>query len=249
MRKNLREFMLIVTGVLVALFIDTLREEHQERRILDDYLRDVAAEIAQNEYTLGAMRDGLLPDKLAALDRVLAALAAPTVLVADSAALLRDLATSSWSVRPWLISDRYEALRSSGQLRLLRDSGIASALAGFNEAPTVLFPLAEELRGDYAVLVHSLLPPALASELSPVRLYLEDMPIPPPTVAVAYEDVWQELRRQREILRAGARGEIAYATAYGYALARYQEEFGFVLEILEPWRPDPGSEGAMSPGR
>jgi len=248
MRRNLREFVLIVTGVLVALFIDTLREGYQERRILDDYLQDVAAEIEQNDYTLRAMRDGLLPQKLAALDRVLEAFDDSTILVTDSAAFMHDLAASAWSVRPWLISDRYEALRSSGQLRLLRDTRIASSLAGFHEAPTILFALADELRSDYLVRVQTVLPPEMANELSPVRNYLPEGPPPKGGEQVEYREIWTELRRRRGELREGARSELAYATAYRYALLRYQAEFAGVLRVLAPWRPATGTDSVGGAG-
>jgi hypothetical protein len=46
------EFALIVVGVLAALLVDALREEAQERRILDEALSDVAAEVEGNAFTI-----------------------------------------------------------------------------------------------------------------------------------------------------------------------------------------------------
>ena len=94
--------------------------------------------------------------------------------VADTAAFVQDLAESARSIRPWLVDDRYQALRSSGQLRLIRDRTVASEMAGFNRAPAVLFGMADEIRGDYRRVVHEILPPELAPELSQLEGYAPD---------------------------------------------------------------------------
>lgn len=67
--KGLRELVVIVAGVMIALFADGLREDWEEHRILSQYLGDVAAEIRSNGRTLDIVETRVLPEKADALAR------------------------------------------------------------------------------------------------------------------------------------------------------------------------------------
>ena len=87
--------------MLVALFVDNAREELEERRVLSDYLGDVAAEIQSNSLTIDIMEQRLLPQKAESLERVVAFLRDPDGAPVDTTALLADLVLSAGPIRPW----------------------------------------------------------------------------------------------------------------------------------------------------
>ena len=250
--RRLSEFAVIVVGVLVALFVDGIREDVQERRILADYLGDVAFEIECTEGTLDLMQ-GALPMKMESLGRTIALLSDPSFTVAaeDGRGVLTDLVQGGRTVRPWLTSDRYQALRNSGSLRLLRSSDVSFRLADFYQAPEILFRQAEEQRGDYRVMLNGFVPIQVADEMSPLRAYAPDASIPtvdgtPAVVAAELTRLLQDLRDHRSELLIELRKEAAYGVAVSYALARYRRDLDRMLAVLEPWRL---SEGEASCGR
>ncbi len=97
-KRKLSEFAVMVIGVLVALFVDGVREDIQERSILSEYLGDVAYEIECTDRTLNRMQS-LLPDKMESLGRTVALLDDPAFEVADGRAFFADLVLSGLIVR------------------------------------------------------------------------------------------------------------------------------------------------------
>ena len=241
--RGLVEFALIMVGVLGALLVDALREEAQERRILDEALRDVAVEIEGNAFTINNLRTGAIARKLEALTRVDAFLSDPDIPVLDTTALMSDLVTSARIIRPWLVDDRYDALRSSGMLRLLRDSELAGDLASFYELPEILFTIADQSRGRYLEAVNEIVPMEMADEVNQVRGYVpssirDTMTVPGLGGAPDYAAAVRDLRARAEELRILARSEAAYGAGYLFAFARYMWARKRTLESLEPWRKD-----------
>jgi hypothetical protein len=238
--RGAREFVLIVAGVMVALFADGMMEERAERQLLSGYLEDVRAEIEANDYTIANLGSNLIPRKLRSLERINAFLSDPNGPVSDTAALFGNLAQSAATIRPWLTTDRYTALRSSGSLRLLRDANLAAALANFYEEPTVLFGQAEDSRGRYMEIVNEVIPFELADDLNRARSYAsrredpDSIPIPGLGAAPDYERALVELRSRVDDLRRHIGSEAAYAAAYLYSFARYTGD----QELLLGWLDD-----------
>jgi len=126
-KRLLAEGLVIVVGVLVALFVDGIREERVERRMLAESLGDLALEIGGNSETLRRVQEFQIPPKLHSLERV---------------------------------------------IRVLRGDDPVADTAGFNRAPAVLIGMADEIRGDYRKVVHEILSPELAPELSQLEGYV-----------------------------------------------------------------------------
>jgi len=236
----LAEGLVIVIGVLSALFVDGIREERLERRMLAESLGDLVVEIEDNSVTVGRVQERQIPSKVRSLERVIRVLRGDD-RIADTLAFIQELAKSTRSIRPWLVDDRYQALRSSGQLRLVRDRAVASELGDFNRAPAILFGLANEIRGDYRKVVHEILPPELALDVSQLEGYAPDY-MPTPVWFEGSPDYARTLRdlhgRENEFL-ALAQNEVAYVAAYAHAVNRYRHEMAAVLGVLDPWRPKP----------
>jgi hypothetical protein len=232
----LAEGIVIVVGVLSALFVDGIREERMERRMLAESLADVAAEIESNSSTLQRVQERQVPNKTRSLERVIRVLRGDDP-IADTLAFIQDLAGSTRSIRPWLVDDRYEALRSSGQLRLIRDQTVANDLSDFHRAPAILFGMADEIRGDYRKVVHEVLPPELALELSQLKGYAPSGMRARPWLQGApdFSRTMSDVHRRKDELLALAQNEAAYVAAYSHAVIRYRWEMSAILELLEPW--------------
>lgn len=128
---------------------------------------------------------------------------------------------------------------NSGQLRLIRDRSVAYELADFNRAPAVLFEMADEIRGDYREVVHEILPPEMAPEVSQLRGYVPGSMADPAWFEGMpdYARTLRDLHRREDEVLALAQNEAAYLAAYVYALDRYRCEMSLILEMLEPRRP------------
>lgn len=244
-KRRLSEFAVIVIGVLVALFVDGIREDVQERRVLAEYLGDVGIEIECTEITLDLIQNRVLPNKMESLGRTVALLNDPAFEIDDPLGFLTDLVRSGSTVRLWLTNDRYQALRASGSLRLLRDSDLSFMLADFYQSPEILFRSAEEQRGNYLATLNGFVPVQIADEMSQLRGYTGDVPIATvdgtPAAGVAgLVRLIRDVRDYRTEFLVELRREAAYGVAIGYALARYQSDRERVLALLEPWRPDDG---------
>ena len=243
-RRRLGEFAVVVIGVLVALFVDGVREDLQERRTLADYLGDVAFEIECSERTLDIIQNTALPAKMESLGRTVALLSDPAFEVENVIGFLTDLTNGGRTVRPWLTNDRYQALRNSGSLRLLRDSDVSTRLADFYEGPGILFRLAEEQRGNYQTTLNGFVPVQAADEMSPLRNYAPDVPIATVEGTPGISEIGrlvQDVRDHRSEFLVELRKEVAYGVAIGYALARYQRDLEQTITLLEPWRPSAGA--------
>ena len=128
-RTALREFIVIVTGVLVALAAQAWWESRQERAREHEYLRQLLAETRENE---SRIEQSITQDSAggAALARIMAALGADApVPTPDSIA--------AWVVRGGSVSDfqplfgTYRALLGTGDLRLVQNDSLRALIVTY----------------------------------------------------------------------------------------------------------------------
>jgi hypothetical protein len=237
------EFAVIVVGVLVALAFDGWRQGREERQILDESLQAIGDQIRDAHFTYGRIIQAGLPDKIASLERLIHFLQVEAAPVQDTLLLLTDLATATRSVELWIESDRYESLRSSGQLRLLRDTELATSLANAYAGVDLLLRQVYRLDGDFRYVALQLLPPAYASRVAPMRSYastenrarVDAMAAPPSGLNRFVEDV----RVARAALLPLARAELVATEARRFAFLRIRDNFQYLLTVLEPWASQP----------
>lgn len=237
------EFTVIVIGVLVALAFDGWRQEREERHILDESLRTIADQIRDSHYTYGRMIQSGLPDKIASLERLIRFLQIDGAPVQDTLLLLTDLSTAAQSLELWIESDRYESLRSSGQLRILRDTELAIDLAGAYNGVDVLMRQVYRLDGDFRNAALQLLPPAYASRVAPMRAYANPenraWVDARASLTGGLDGFVEDLRFARGELLPLARAELVATEARRFAFMRIRDNFQHVLSILEPWASEP----------
>lgn len=121
------EFVVIVTGVLVALFADGLRQDAENRDLEIQYIERIVSELqADSTYNEGASQ--AFSNKAEGLDRLSRWDGAD---IDDD--LLRDLARSSgwaWEMAP-ANSATYDEMLSSGRLGLIRDTDLRTAVTNY----------------------------------------------------------------------------------------------------------------------
>ena len=128
-RLLLGEFVVIVVGVLMALWVDELREARVNAQLevayLESLVTDLDADLAQFDETEAWMRR-----QEAAAATVLALYngSPPTDDVADLAAAVE---TAGWQFSPSITRNTIDDLRSTGNFRLIRDPALRRAIAAY----------------------------------------------------------------------------------------------------------------------
>jgi hypothetical protein len=128
-RLLLGEFVVIVVGVLMALWVDELREIRDnaalEFEYLESFVTDLEADLAQFDETEAWMRRS---EAAAATVLALYQGSPPTENVAD---LVKAVETAGWQAWPVITRNTIDDLRSTGNLRLIRDRSLRRAIAAY----------------------------------------------------------------------------------------------------------------------
>jgi hypothetical protein len=128
-RTGLREFLIIVTGVLAALGAQALWEDGQERARERDYLFQLLDDTRENERRITqAMAED--SNSALAVGRVMRALHSPGPMPPnDSMATWVLIALNSSDFQP--VTGTYQALLSAGDLRLLRNDTLRGLVVAY----------------------------------------------------------------------------------------------------------------------
>lgn len=161
-RLLLGEFVVIVVGVLFALWVDQLAQDRLELDLEIDYLRslitDLDADLVQFDSTEAWMRRS---ESAAATVLALYAGSPPTD---DETELVAAVETAGWQYVPSITRNTIDDLRSTGNLRLIRDPGIRRAISVYYlTVDNVSIPLADirnRLWAQYDARVANVLQPA-----------------------------------------------------------------------------------------
>ena len=128
-RFLLGEFVVIVVGVLIALWVDELREARDNAALEIEYLAsfvaDLESDLAQFDETEAWMRRS---EAAAATVLALYQGSPPT---ADAADLVMAVETAGWQAWPAITRNTIDDLRSTGNLRLIRDRNLRRAIAAY----------------------------------------------------------------------------------------------------------------------
>ena len=128
-RLLLGEFVVIVVGVLMALWVDELREARDNAELEVEYLEslvvDLGADLAQFDETEAWMRRS---EAAAAIVLALYQGSPPAGNVAD---LVAAVETAGWQAWPSITRNTVDDLKSTGNLRLIRDPGLRRAISAY----------------------------------------------------------------------------------------------------------------------
>jgi hypothetical protein len=249
-RNSIVEFVLIVLGVLVALALDERREDLKARHFLTQQLESIVAEIDGNLKTIDRILTGAVPAKLTALEVVIATLDDPNPQIADLDGFLKELALGSLAADAWLSRSRYDALRSSGNFRIIGDEEIEKSLADTYEGISVLISQIAPMEAGYPELVNQLIPATYQVTLNGLSFY-----VPTGVEAPVVQDFQPKeetiaaiIGERNELMRL-ARAEVAVGTARWYALTRLKMQFEELraLMIKHPALKNSEFDGAQRP--
>lgn len=229
------EFAVIVMGVLVALAADSWREEREEQQIVEEVLGDIAAQIRAQHYTFGRIGGEVLPAKIAALNRLVLFLRMEDAPLQDSVLLLEDMVRAMGAGDLWLSTDRYEALRSSGLLRLLRDASLGADLADAYSGVGLLLEQADRVSAGFAPVAAQVIPMELAPAYHPMAGYARRIVVPDLSGTPVLSAFVRELRRRRQQLLPLAEAEAWATTNKLTAVERIRVQLANLLDRLEPW--------------
>lgn len=232
MRRAVFEFLIIVTGVLVALTADEWRQEWRERQDLEEHLAGVLEEVRDNVDTTSVVRSGISARKIASLEAVIAHLESGETTVADPEALLQEFVDSAALWRPFLSHNRFDALKNSGLLRLAGDENLDDQLSNTFAAPAVLLDQLRVIQGNYPIVVNELIPASYQSSLSGMRAYTRGGTAPEIALDIGDREAVALIHEDRTRLLRLARGEAAVATAVWYALTRIMDDFEELERLL-----------------
>ena len=140
-RFLLGEFVVIVLGVLIALWVDQLREARLNADLEVEYLEslvaDLDADLAQFDEAEAWMRRS---EDAAATVLALYEGAPPS---GSPAELVAAIETAGWQMAPSITRNTIDDLRSTGNLRLIRDPALRRAIADYyTTVENALGPLA-----------------------------------------------------------------------------------------------------------
>jgi hypothetical protein len=123
------EFVVIVVGVLMALWVDEIRqarvEADMEVEYLESLLTDLDADLAQFDSTEAWMR------RQEAASATVLALYAGSPPTDDVEVLVAAVETAGWQYWPSITRNTIDDLRSTGNLRLIRDPDLRRAIASY----------------------------------------------------------------------------------------------------------------------
>ena len=138
-KQSVVEIILIVIGVLIALWVDGCRADVAEKKSVQQHLIGIVTEIDRNRWSLHRIRDSAVPTQIAALERVIHILSQPEPQIDDPESFMQTLIASAKSPSPWLSRNSFDSFRTSEDFHSSYIQGLAADISGVYQAPSVLY--------------------------------------------------------------------------------------------------------------
>jgi hypothetical protein len=168
LRWLLGETLVVVLGVLIALAINDYwterREKILERQYVSRLLEDVTADIEYVEFA-----KNMLERKLQALDAVAPIVRGLEPIPDDLESFLRNISLGGLggaSSTYWVTDTTFEDMKSTGNLRLIRDAELRRKIGRYYSDFETFFARSRDRTTGYVNFVHSKLPAELRDEMS-----------------------------------------------------------------------------------
>jgi hypothetical protein len=171
-RQSVFEIVLIVVGVLFALWVDDWRANVEERESVQAHLIGINSEIESNRLSLHIIRDRALPDQIDSLEEVIRLLSQPEPQIDAPESFIRTLMNSAQNLTPWLTQSSFDSFRTSEDFHSDYIPGIAEDLSATYGAPNVLFHQRFAYSDAYADAISRLVPARYQSENNEMRGYV-----------------------------------------------------------------------------
>ena len=163
------ETLIIVLGVLIAFAVNDFWSDRQDRVLEIQYLKRLHADIRSDEEWTTNYNQGQIIRKMAALDAIAPVVRGRKPVPDDLQAFLRDVtfaAIGGASPSYFVNRTTFDDLKATGNLRLIRDTGIRGKLSQYyfnyeNNHARVMARVT-----GYFMFVHSILPAELRDDFS-----------------------------------------------------------------------------------
>ncbi len=163
------ETFVVVLGVLTALSLDGYWTDRQERDLELQYLDRIIVDVhADVDYVENTIRN-LWVRKLRILDAIAPIVRGDKPAPVNAESFLRNVALGGIggaSSTRWVTSTTFDDLRSTGNLRLIRDAEMRRKIARYYDDFDALYSRARDRKSGYVSYVHSLLPAELRADMS-----------------------------------------------------------------------------------
>jgi hypothetical protein len=170
-RQSVVEVILIVAGVLIALWVDEWRSNLAEKKAIQLHLAAIVEEIDSNRWTLHRVRDAGVPRQIAALEYVLEILDQPDPEIENPEQFIETLIASTTIRAPWFQRNSFESFRTSEQYHSTHIQGFTSYVSDAYESQTILFRERFDYRDAYKDAVSQLVPARYQSKNNGMRTY------------------------------------------------------------------------------
>ena len=232
-KQSAAEVILIVIGVLIALWVDDWRADVAERKSVQKHLVGIVAEIDRNRWSLHQIRDYAVPDQFGALEEVIHILSQTDPIIDDPEGFVQTLIASSIRLGPWLTRSSFDSFRTSNDFHSSYIQELPVDLSGAYEAQRVLFDQRFDDADSYTNLVMKLVPARYQSETNEMRSY-SPRRIQAPTIADE-EPISQTVAvivdNRTEIVRL-ARYKAERVTGKWYAMSRMILNFQDIQDAI-----------------
>lgn len=167
------ETLVIVIGVLIALALDGYWTDRHERSLEAEYLSRIRSDVKADIDYLEQGAVSRLGTKLRALNAIAPIVRGQQPVPDDIETFLRNVALGGVfgaSSSYWVTDTTFEDLKSTGNLRLIRDPGLRWRISRYYKLQSRAYERARDRLTGYVSYVHSLLPAELRDQMTMVAM-------------------------------------------------------------------------------
>ena len=168
LRWLVSETLVVVLGVLIALGLNDYWSYRQDRELELQYLTRIHADVNADATYINQSFRVALQMKIQALDTIAPIVLGTKPVPDDVETFLRNVALGGIlgaSSSEWITDTTFEDLKSTGNLRLIRNSELRWKISRYYHDQEASFQRASDRQTEYVRYVHSLLPAELRDEM------------------------------------------------------------------------------------
>jgi hypothetical protein len=168
LRWLLSETLVVILGVLIALGLNDYWTLRQEKILELEYLRRIQGDLGSDIELIDQFGKRLLESKMKALDAIAPIVRGHAPIPEDTESFLRNVslgALGGASPTNWTTSTTFEDLKSTGNLRLIRNADLRRNISRYYEEFDEFHTRARDRKTEYAKTVWSIMPAELRENM------------------------------------------------------------------------------------
>ena len=169
LRWLIGETIVIVLGVLIALALDEIWTDRQERALEADYLSRIRIDVANDIQYITDIRSERMKQKFAALKAIAPVVRGHEPVPVDVEAFLTSVSLAGLlgaSNSKWVTDTTFEDLKSTGNLRLIKSTDLRREISNYYNFQERQHQRVRDRQTEYVSTVHSIIPAELRTNLN-----------------------------------------------------------------------------------